>query len=349
MMRVLSIDGGGIRGLLPATIVAEIEARSGRPAHELFDLMVGTSIGGITVLALAAPDLNDRGRARYSAVEILDVYGEVGPRIFSTTLARRLRTGDSLLHEKYSSEAVMEVLDELFDDTPMAAALSPAMVTSYDLESRLPLMFKTEKAKVEPEWNLPMRTVGRAAIAAPTFFEPLQLEITPGDLRTVVDGGVYANNPAMCAYAEALKTIARKDLFMVSIGTGAPTQPLPYEEVREWGLVHWARPLLDLTFDGINHAVNHQLEHLLRPHCYYRLQAFIGNRHMRLDDVSRANRQVMAEAAVKLIAEHDRDFDVIAEELLARAPTTLPDHGEPDSGASPASRLAQPAEPAACG
>lgn len=75
------------------------------------------------------------------------------------------------------------------------------MVTAYDTEKRRPLMFKREKAKREPEWNLPM-----------------------------------------CAYAEALKRIARKDLSMVSLGTGAPTRPLPYEEVREWGLVHWARP-----------------------------------------------------------------------------------------------------------
>lgn len=319
---MLSIDGGGIRGLLPATIVAEIEARSGKPSHELFDLMVGTSIGGITVMALSAPDPNDPGSARYSAAEILEIYEKVGPRIFSTTLGRRLRTGDSLLHEKYSSVVLLEALEDLFDDTPIGAALSPAMVTSYDLEARRPLMFKSEKAKVEPEWNLPMRIIGRAAIAAPTFFEPLQLEIARGDVRTLVDGGVYANNPAMCAYAEALKTIARKDLFMVSIGTGAPTQPLPYEEVREWGLVHWARPLLDLTFDGVNHAVNHQLEHLLRPHCYYRLQAFFGHRHMRLDDVSRANRHIMSEAAAKLIAEHDRDLDAIVEQLLARAPAT---------------------------
>lgn len=154
------------------------------------------------------------------------------PQIFATLVRRQLRTGGSLLHEKYPNEVLIEVLEELFGDTPLAAALSPAMVTAYDTEKRRPLMFKSEKAKREPEWNLPM-----------------------------------------CAYAEALKRIARKDLSMVSLGIGAPTRPLPYEEVREWGLVHWARPLLDLTFDGTNHAVNHPLEHLLRPHAYYRLRA----------------------------------------------------------------------------
>jgi patatin-like phospholipase/acyl hydrolase len=78
-MRVLSIDGGGIRGLLPATLVTEIEARSGKRAHELFDLMVGTSIGGITVMGLTAPDRNDPRKPRYSAWEILDFYAEAAP------------------------------------------------------------------------------------------------------------------------------------------------------------------------------------------------------------------------------------------------------------------------------
>jgi hypothetical protein len=165
-----------------------------------------------------------------------------------------------------------------------------------------------------------MRIVGRAAIAAPTFFEPLRLETATGERWTCIDGAVYANNPAMCAYAEARKSVRPEDLFMVSIGTGMPTRPLPYEEVREWGLVHWARPLLDVTVDGTNHAVNHQLEQLLRPHAYYRLQAYIGHRHMHLDDVAATSLRTVREAAAKLIAERDRDLDAICERLLAGAP-----------------------------
>jgi uncharacterized protein len=106
---------------------------------------------------------------------------------------------------------------------------------------------------------------------------------------------------------------------MVSIGTGTPTRPLPYEEVREWGLVHWARPLLDLSVDGVNHAVDHQLEHLLPSHCYYRLQAYIGQKHMRPDDVDSTNLKTMRDAAAKLIAERDSDLDAICERLLQPA------------------------------
>src|SRR5918911_2084162 len=98
-MRVLSIDGGGIRGLLPATLVGEIEARTGKATHELFELMVGTSVGGITVMGLTVPDGKDPRRPRYSAAELVEFYAEDAPRIFSATVPRQLRTGGSLLHE----------------------------------------------------------------------------------------------------------------------------------------------------------------------------------------------------------------------------------------------------------
>jgi hypothetical protein len=270
-------------------------------------------------MGLTAPDREDPRRPRYSAMELVDFYAEDAPRIFSASVPRQLHTAGSLLHEKYPDEVLEEVLEEVFGDTPLAAALAPAMVTAYDTERRRPLMFKSEKAKREPEWNLPMRIVGRAAIAAPTFFEPLRLEAATGERWTCVDGAVYANNPAMCAYVEALKIFPCSDLFMVSIGTGMPTRPLPYDEVRAWGLVHWARPLLDVTVDGTNHAVNHQLEHLLQPHAYYRLQAYIGHKHMPLDDVAPTNLKTVREAAGKLIAERDSDFDAICERLLAGA------------------------------
>jgi uncharacterized protein len=312
-MRVLSIDGGGVRGLLPATLIAELEARAGKPAHELFDLMVGTSIGGIMVLALTVPDREDPRRPRFSGRKLIDFYAETAPQIFAASVPRKLLTGDSLLHEKYSDEALQEILADGFGDVLLSAALSPVMVTAYDTERRRPMMFKSEKAKVDPERNHRMRLVARAAIAAPTFFEPVRLETATGE-RTVVDGGIYANNPAMCAYAEAMKTGAGDDLFMVSIGTGSPALAFRYDEIRDWGLVHWARPLLDFAISGVNHAVNHQLEHLLAPHCYYRLQAHIGHQHLRVDDVGSLTRT--RDAAAKLIAERDGDLDAICERLL---------------------------------
>ena len=179
--------------------------------------------------------------------------------------------------------------------------------TVYDLEVR-------ESLLLDRETQMSMVTAAHASSSAPSYFEPVQV----GD-ATLVDGGVFAANPAMCAYAEALKRVPSNDLFMVSIGTGTPTGPLPYEELREWGLVHWARALRDLNVAGVNHVVDHQLEHLLRPHCYYRLQAHIGHKHMPLDDVGPTHLKTMRDAAAKLIAERDSDLDAICDRLLQPA------------------------------
>jgi patatin-like phospholipase/acyl hydrolase len=321
-VRVLSIDGGGVRGLLPAAIIAEIEARTGKPTHELFDLMVGTSIGGIAVMALTAPDREDPGKPRHSAAELVEFYTEIAPRIFSVSVSRWVRTGDRLLHEKYPNEILDQVLDEAFADTTLAEALTPIMVTAFDTESRRPLMFKSEEAKREPASNLPMRIVGRAAVAAPTLFEPVHLKMANGEHATCVDGGIYANNPAMCAYVEALKMGSGANVLMVSIGTGLPDRSLSYEEVRKWGLFHWAEPLLDFSASGVNLAVNHQLEHLLGRQSYYRLQAFIGQKHLRMDDAHDTNLKMVRDAATALITERDSDLETICECLLEQPVAT---------------------------
>lgn len=315
-VKVLSIDGGGIRGILPVVLIAEIERRTGRPSHELFDLIVGTSVGGVTALALARPDPEQPDKPFFTGENLTRFYHEAGPRIFSVSIRRKLQTGGSLVHEKYPTEVIEATLEEYFGSTLLSEAMTEVLITAFDTEVREPLMFKSRHAKADPTRDLPMRLVGRGAMAAPTFFEPARMEYRGGPV-TVVDGGVFANNPAMCAYAEALKTVARKDLFMVSLGTGAPTRPLPYKEIRDWGLAHWARPLLDVGFDGVNHAVDHQLEVLLRPRQYFRFQASFKEHHLHLDDAGVENMTVLREAAHRLIDERSEDLDLICERLLA--------------------------------
>jgi patatin-like phospholipase/acyl hydrolase len=315
-VKVLSIDGGGIRGILPVVLIAEIERRTNRHAYELFDLIVGTSVGGVTALALTRPHPEQPDQPHFSGESLTAFYHEVGPRIFTHTLARQLKTAGSLIHEKYPATELEAILEEHFGSTPLSDAMTEVMVTAFDIEVRMPLMFKSRHANADPGRDLPMRLVGRGAMAAPTFFEPARLEFDGGPV-TVVDGGVFANNPAMCAYAEALKTVARKDLFMVSLGTGAPTRALPYKEVRDWGLAHWARPLLDVSFDGVNHAVDHQLENLLRARQYFRFQASFKDQHLRLDDAGVENMAALTEAAEELIVTRSDDIDTVCERLTA--------------------------------
>src|SRR5436190_14355285 len=198
--RILSIDGGGIRGIIPATVLAEVERRTGRPIAALFDLIAGTSTGGIIALALTAP--GPGSGPRLSAEDVVGLYLEEGPRIFSRSVLRTVLSVDGLLDERYSDAGLEAALRRYLGDAMLADAITPVLVTAYALEERRPFFFKSRRAEAQPARDYPMRAVARATSAAPTYFEPEAVLSDRGGTVGLVDGGVCVMNPAMSAYAE---------------------------------------------------------------------------------------------------------------------------------------------------
>ena len=236
LTKVLSIDGGGIRGVIPALVLEEIERRTARPISTLFDLVAGTSTGGIIALGVTRP--NSRGEPEYSAADIVDLYEGKGKRIFSNTFLHELSTAWGLLDEKYPADEVEKVFDEYFGDTRLKDALTNVFVTAFEIELRSPWFFRSSRARTDPEYDFPMKKVARATSAAPTYFEPLRLEKAGGDgYWALVDGGVYANNPTMCALVEAHSVFGTEEVLVVSLGTGAPTVGHAWKDAKDWGLV----------------------------------------------------------------------------------------------------------------
>jgi hypothetical protein len=127
---------------------------------------------------------------------------------------------------------------------------------------------------------------------------------------TFVDGGVFATNPAMCAYAQ---TGGDLDV-LVSLGTGEHTRRLPYEDVKDWGRLEWARPVLDVVFDGTADAVDLQLQALLGTG-YVRLQTPLDEASDDLDDVSPENLAALEREAERLIAARDDELDRLCARL----------------------------------
>lgn len=203
MPRILCIDGGGIRGIIPAVVLAELEQRTGRPISACFDLIAGTSTGGIIALALTRPD--PRGRPQYSAEDLVGFYEQIGPSIFARDPIHRAATLESLAGPRFDGAPLRRALDEFFGDTMLSAALRDVLVTSYDIERREPFFFKSHHARVRTERDYRMRDVAAATAAGPTYFEPVRLPTSDHvGYRALVDGGVYANNPTMCALVEAI-------------------------------------------------------------------------------------------------------------------------------------------------
>jgi uncharacterized protein len=193
-------------------------------------------------------------------------------------------------------------------------ALTDILVTAYDLEHRKPFFFKTDRAKVTPQHDWPMKAAARATAAAPTYFEPEKLT-ADGETFALCDGGVFAANPAMCAYAEARRRHPRAEIRLVSLGTGQLTRPLHFEDVRGWGLIEWARPLIDVVFDGVSDATQYQLEQLLPVEDYTRFQTELIGASDSLDNANEANLEHLQDLARKLIGEQTAELDRLATEL----------------------------------
>ncbi len=127
-IKILSLDGGGIRGIITATILAEIEDRTKRPISSLFDLIAGTSTGGILALGLAMPN---NGKPRYSARDLVQLYEDKGGRIFSHSLCHEIRSLWGLREERYPSNGIEAVLDEYFGTARLSESLTNLIITSY--------------------------------------------------------------------------------------------------------------------------------------------------------------------------------------------------------------------------
>ena len=312
--RILSIDGGGIRGVIPAMVLNHIEECTGKPIAELFEVIAGTSTGGILALGLTVPG-GEGGGPRYTAAQLLELYEKEGERIFPQDFFTKIR---QLSDEKYPAQGLEEVLGEKFGETRLREALTGVMVTAYDIERRSPIFFRSLRAEEDPEgYDFPMAKVARATSAAPTYFEPLRLDAGPlfADY-TLVDGGVFANNPGMCVFVDSYAGEADDDTLMVSLGTGELTRPLPYEKAKDWGLLSWAPNVLDVVFDGVSDTVNYQLSRIVGE-SYYRFQTELRRANDELDDASERNLDYLKLEGEQLINDNAKKLDQLCERLIA--------------------------------
>jgi patatin-like phospholipase/acyl hydrolase len=295
-MRVLSIDGGGIRGLIPALVLTEIEERSGKRIWELFDLIAGTSTGGILACALCAPD-------PLPAEQLVGLYEDEGPKIFDRSVWQRIRSAEGLLDEKYDAAALDRALERFLSDKRLAETKPDLLIPAYNMGDPGPYFFKSRKAREEGE-DYALSQVARATSAAPTYFEPFQLS---GE--ALVDGGVFATNPAMCAVAEVMRFQPTADLLLLSLGTGQRTHKRSFDEIKNWGLVEWAKPILDVVFDGVSDAVDYQLQHVLDEGHYWRLQVELTQASDEMDNANVENLADLRAQAEQLIADRSADID----------------------------------------
>ena len=301
LYKILSIDGGGIRGVIPAVLLTEMEKRTGTAVCNLFDLIAGTSTGGILAAGLVTPSSPGHESAspgpKFKASDLLALYEEHGKDIFRRSLCDKITSLWGWTNEKYPNDGIETVLESYFGNIELKDALTEILVTSYEIEKRHPYFFKRHKAREEPEErNHFLRDVARATSAAPTYFEPAEIrtvEESAATTRYLIDGGVFANNPALCAHAEAISFGEAPDnILLVSFGTGVATKRIDYDKAKDWGKGSWVKPIISVMMDGVADSVDYQLRRIL-PQAeaqYYRFNSPLPkNLNSNLDAADQTN------------------------------------------------------------
>jgi len=311
-IRVLSIDGGGIRGLIPAMVLAEIEKNTSKRIAEMFDLMAGNSAGGIVTLGLNVEGQN--GKPKFSADKITEFFTKDGPVVFKKSPWKRVTSGFGILDEKYDHKPLVKVLKKYMGQSILKTSVTMSLISTYDIYNRHPQFFKSwdKKYNKHKMWEL-----ARATSAAPTYFEPIKLKVNEKN-AVLVDGGVFINNPAVSAYAETIRLqeegiLPKKPILIVSLGTGELTRKIEFEEAKDWGLVEWVRPILDVVFDGVSDAVDYQLKLILGDEQFYRFQTRLVEGFDDFDDASNTNIKTLIRLAEALIAERQADINKICQ------------------------------------
>jgi len=334
---ILSIDGGGIRGIIPAIILNYIEKRLQKKTKnpnatlsDYFDLVAGTSTGGILACYYLLPPLQKQKqeqerRSRYFACEAINMYANHGKEIFNNKL---LRYG--VTTKKYPATGLEKILKDCMGDTTLAKTTKNCMITAYDVTERKAVFFTTPEAKKYEHKNYLLRDVARATSAAPTYFEVSAIKSIGGASSYLIDGAMFAGNPAMCALVEANKTQFKSrpnptinDVFVLSVGTGKEMKKYDYSKAKSWGAVGWAKPVIDILLSASAEVVDYQMRQLFavagRSDCYVRLEPELGKAKPDMDDASDDNICQLKDAAECFIKDHVELLDAVVNRLISES------------------------------
>jgi patatin-like phospholipase/acyl hydrolase len=309
---ILSIDGGGLRGVVPLTILAEVQRRL-NPAKEMwqcFDLIAGTSTGGLITSALTLKDeKSPQPKAKYSINDILNVYLGDGHIIFPPQkgLNKLLHDVKDIARPKFDEAGIEKIFRKVLGNYRISDCLTNIMVSTYDLNNNIPLFFKSIDNKMNNNLDAWLYDICRATSAGPTYLPTYRFEYAknyPEEMkhRNCIDGGIYVNNPSMAALAEVVKNLKSYDqnvlhdeeadfkkIFVLSIGTGTYSKPITDEESANKGLLYWAKNISELMMRGVNKTTDYEMEQMMEKGNYLRLKIDIdSDEHAEMSDSSRA-------------------------------------------------------------
>ncbi len=278
--KILSIDGGGMRGVVPLEVLKFIEERYNKKIYELFDFIAGTSTGGLIACGLV---LSENGKTpKLSLQDLENIYLKRGKEIFPSSfgLLRIFKFIRSLKSPKYREAGLEKVLEDVLGNNRLSNCIKPLLIPTYDLYNNNALFFKSRHANKDFSKNPLLVDVCRATSAAPTYFSAYKF--TYNKQATIcIDGGIFMNNPSMGALAEVYKhyedsvyNLKKSDLEqikIVSLGTGNYTPEIARTKAENWGLLDWATQISDLMLQANNQIAYYQAAQILNEQNFLRI------------------------------------------------------------------------------
>ncbi|AIT63029.1 patatin-like phospholipase family protein [Coxiella burnetii] len=318
IIRILSLNGGGIRGILTAHVLQYLEKVTGKPISKLFDFVTCTSTGCLIAAQLLTPDAN--GNPRFTAAEVLKNYDRQARAIFRNPLSHKIISLGGFLGPEYSNRGKEQILKRHLGSILFAQLLLPTVVTAYSLKERAPRLFKSysEEARHYYLW-----AVLNAATSAPIFFPAMVLRSIrdkyPEDI--IIDGGIYAPNPSLTGLAQAFVRYPKSDYLLVSIGTGHHIPSVSSKQATHWGILGWWRSLLLMLFNAQSIDANRVLSNidesdvLGRRLDYYYFSVAIATDSEFIDNISSENIKRLNAYGEKLVEENRFQLDQLAKRL----------------------------------
>ncbi|XP_051140454.1 patatin-like protein 2 isoform X1 [Andrographis paniculata] len=293
VVTVLSVDGGGIRGVIPGVLLANLEAKlqalDGPNARiaDYFDVIAGTSTGGLITVMVTAPGKDNR--PLYAAKDIAGFYIEHCPKIFPESSRNSIidRLTNFLGGPKYDGKYLKSLTQTLLKNLTLSQTLTDVVIPSFDIKNLQPVIFNTREGRTHALRNALLSDVCLGTSAAPTYLPPHYFEIRnpEGKSKTynLVDGGVAANNPTLMAITHISNEILKGnfelkdvhpmegDLLVLSLGTGMPQREEKYSatEVERWGMLSWVyhkggTPIIEVYSDSSADMVDIHVSTLFR-------------------------------------------------------------------------------------
>ena len=325
---ILSIDGGGLRGVVPLTILKTIEAKTGKRIHELFNFIAGTSTGGLITAAISVKNPIEPTSPLYTLDDIIDVYVHRGHEIFPerNKIGNLLHDAEDLFKPKFNATGIKAVFTDVLKNFRMLDCLNDIMICSYDLNNNVPLFFKSRAAKANAAQNALLYDISRATSAGPSYLPSYEF-VYPNDAenpnRNCIDGGVYVNNPSMAAFVEFSKyhhdylpsapadiDIDYKDVFVLSLGTGSYTGKVNDADTLNKGEIYWAQQISDIMMRGVNRATDYEMNEIMEDGNYLRLSIAIDNdEHSEMANSSSETTQYLVGATKDMLIQKDKNIN----------------------------------------